>query len=160
MIIYTLKRRLFSIDENGNVITPQQRKQQLANRFGVKNGSVSKTIGTKAPNGKLTFNNTIKQDIQNRKNQTFQQNTKQIMQKNQQRQITQSSLGKSMTNKAFKAGQTQGQQSVGLLGGLKNTWNKSGTLGKIGMVGAGVLTAGLAAKGISSILSGRNRRSY
>lgn len=48
----------------------------------------------------------------------------------------------------YKAGMNAGTKSVGVMGGLKNTWNRSGALGKAGMVGTGLLATGLVAKGL------------
>ena len=53
---------------------------------------------------------------------------------------------------AAKAGFKRGASSVGVLGGLKNTFAKAGTAGKIGMVGAGLAGLGLAAKGAKDVL--------
>jgi hypothetical protein len=50
--------------------------------------------------------------------------------------------------KAAEAGFQKGANSVGMMGGLKNTFNRAGTLGKAGMIGAGAVTAGLVAKGL------------
>ena len=47
-----------------------------------------------------------------------------------------------------------GQKSVGVVGGMKNTWNRMGTMGKAGTVAAAGLTAGLALKGL---MSGRKK---
>ena len=54
----------------------------------------------------------------------------------------------------FNKGFAKGQSQTGIMGGIKNTWAKSGTLGKAGMVGAGVLATGLAAKGVASVFGG------
>ena len=48
---------------------------------------------------------------------------------------------------AAKAGFKRGANSVGVIGGLKNTFAKAGTAGKAGMIGAGLVGAGLLAKG-------------
>jgi hypothetical protein len=53
---------------------------------------------------------------------------------------------------AAKAGFQRGTKSVGILGGLKNTYAKAGTAGKAGMIGAGLVGAGLLAKGIKDTL--------
>lgn len=49
---------------------------------------------------------------------------------------------------AAKAGYQRGANSVGIMGGLKNTWNKAGMTGKAGMVAGGLALGGLAAKGL------------
>lgn len=48
----------------------------------------------------------------------------------------------------FNAGKRVGQGSVGVTGGLKNTWRNAGTMGKAGMVGAGVGAGYLLGKGL------------
>lgn len=50
--------------------------------------------------------------------------------------------------KAAAAGFQRGANSVGVVGGLKNTFNRAGTLGKAGMLGAGAVATGLLAKGL------------
>jgi threonine synthase len=56
---------------------------------------------------------------------------------------------------AAKAGFQRGANSVGVMGGLKNTFAKAGTAGKAGMIGAGIVGAGLLAKGASSMFGGK-----
>ena len=56
---------------------------------------------------------------------------------------------------AAKAGFDRGAKSVGVMGGLKNTFAKAGTAGKAGMIGAGVIGAGLMAKGAASMFGGK-----
>lgn len=41
-----------------------------------------------------------------------------------------------------------GQNSVGVMGGMRNTWSRMGTMGKVGTVAAGAAVAGLAMKGL------------
>lgn len=169
------------LDEAGNVITPKQRLAQYKERGLIKEGqTVAEALGRKDEgsnwllnqsrksagydplknngNKGITFNDKVKTNIQKTRDEVNKQNTQQITQKAQQRKITQSAPVKDATNKAFQAGQKQGQNSVGLMGGIKNTWNNSGTLGKAGMVAAGVGTAALAAKGIASMFGGRKRK--
>ena len=55
---------------------------------------------------------------------------------------------------AVKGTFNAGQKSVGVMGGMKNTWNRMGTMGKAGTVAAAGLTAGLALKGL---MSGRKK---
>lgn len=55
-------------------------------------------------------------------------------------------------------GYNAGQNSVGIMGGIKNTWNKAGTMGKIGMGAAGLAAAGTMAYGISNMLSGNKKK--
>lgn len=45
-------------------------------------------------------------------------------------------------NKILQQGRQKGRRQVGLIGGMKNQWRRSSTLGKAGMVGAGVAGAG------------------
>lgn len=69
----------------------------------------------------------------------------------------QRAAGVKQTRDAYKqgrAGFNKGRSQTGIMGGIKNTWAKSGTLGKAGMVGAGVLATGLAAKGVASMFGG------
>lgn len=51
---------------------------------------------------------------------------------------------------AYTAGREVGAKSVGLLGGLKNSWTKAGVGGKAGMVAGGLALGGLAVKGVTS----------
>ena len=53
-----------------------------------------------------------------------------------------------------KVNQSVGRSQATIMDGLKNTWAKSGTLGKAGMVGVGVLGTGLALKGAASLMGG------
>lgn len=50
--------------------------------------------------------------------------------------------------KASQQGFQRGAKSVGMMGGIKNTFNKAGTMGKAGMIGGGLLATGLIAKGL------------
>lgn len=61
------------------------------------------------------------------------------------------------TEQVAKTSFNNGAKSVGITGGLKNTWAKSGTMGKAGMIGAGIVGAGLLAKSASSMLNGGNK---
>ena len=54
---------------------------------------------------------------------------------------------------AAKAGFQKGANSVGVMGGLKNTWANAGKMGKAGMVAGGVAASALLAKGVGSVLS-------
>lgn len=49
-----------------------------------------------------------------------------------------------------KQAYNMGQKSVGVVGGMKNTWSRMGTMGKVGTTAAVGLTAGLALKGLLS----------
>jgi hypothetical protein len=60
-------------------------------------------------------------------------------------------LSNAATN-AYKSG----QGSVGLMGGLKNTWAQSGKMGKAGMVAAGTGLGLAAAKGLG-LFGGSNK---
>ena len=55
---------------------------------------------------------------------------------------------KSVQNSASQQSFLKGQNSVGIKQGAINTWNKMGTMGKVGTVGAGLLATGLVAKGL------------
>lgn len=57
-----------------------------------------------------------------------------------------------------KVNQSVGRSQATIMDGLKNTWAKSGTLGKAGMVGVGVLGTGLALKGAASLLGGGDKK--
>lgn len=52
---------------------------------------------------------------------------------------------------AYTAGRDAGAKSVGLLGGLKNSYNRAGFGGKAGMIAGGVALGGLAIKGATSL---------
>lgn len=49
------------------------------------------------------------------------------------------------------------KSSVGAIQGLKNTWGRAGTMGKAGMIGAGVVGTGLALKGAASLFGGSKK---
>lgn len=66
---------------------------------------------------------------------------------------------KTTSTNAYKAGQTAGAKSVGLMGGLKNTWAKAGTGGKAGMLAAGAGVGLLAAKGLG-LIGNKKEKSY
>lgn len=50
-----------------------------------------------------------------------------------------------------------GAKSTGAIQGLKNTWGRAGTMGKAGMIGAGVVGTGLALKGAASLFGGSKK---
>jgi hypothetical protein len=54
------------------------------------------------------------------------------------------------TAEAVKAAQKRTASQVGIKQGLKNSWSRMGTLGKAGVIGAGVAATGLMAKGLLS----------
>lgn len=58
------------------------------------------------------------------------------------------------TAEAVKAAQKRTASQVGIKQGLKNSWSRMGTLGKAGVIGAGVAATGLMAKGL---LSGKKK---
>lgn len=72
---------------------------------------------------------------------------------------TSSSAANTKFNKAYNMGKTSGvqvgmkagQSSVGIMGGMKNTWNNMGTAGKVGTAAAAIGATALAAKGIKSL---------
>lgn len=72
----------------------------------------------------------------------------QLVQQNQQNQIRRQAAKAN----AGTIGYNKGQQSVGIMGGIKNTWNKAGTMGKIGMGAAGLAAAGTMAYGLGSMI--------
>ena len=49
----------------------------------------------------------------------------------------------------------KGQKSVGVIGGIKNTWKKANTLGKVGMGMTGLAAAGTMAYGLNSMLKNK-----
>lgn len=51
-------------------------------------------------------------------------------------------------NKGYNSGFTKGRNSVGAWGGLKNTYKNAGTLGKAGIIGAGLGTGYVLGKGL------------
>jgi len=51
-------------------------------------------------------------------------------------------------NAGLNTGLNQSKSSVGIVGGVKNTWANTGKLGKAGMVGAGVTGAYMLGKGL------------
>lgn len=60
-------------------------------------------------------------------------------------------------NKILQQGRQKGRRQVGLIGGMQNQWRRSSTLGKAGMVGAGVAGAG-ALIGAGSLIGRSSRR--
>lgn len=61
------------------------------------------------------------------------------------------------TEAAKVTGYNKGVNSTGITGGVRNTWNKAGTLGKAGMVAGSLAVTGLAVKGISSMFGNNNK---
>lgn len=59
------------------------------------------------------------------------------------------------TAEAVKAAQKRTASQVGIKQGFKNSWGRMGTLGKAGVIGAGVAATGLMAKGL---LSGNKKK--
>jgi len=56
-----------------------------------------------------------------------------------------------------QAGIKQGAASVGIKGGIQNTWRNAGAMGKIGMAGAAAGGAILLAKGAKSLFDKKNK---
>ena len=137
MATYRLKRKMFMLgtyakDANGNLT----RTGWTATGEGV---SVANGAGKVTKN----HNNNINQLIEKSQN-TIKKDAANVARR-------QNAL-KSSNKLAFEAGKSK----VGVMGGLKNTWAKAGTMGKAGMIAGGVAAAGLMAKGAASMLSGNN----
>lgn len=97
--------------------------------------------------GKLAAG-TGKEALQNLKNENLAKTQAADAQRAAQRMVNKANPGAA----AAKAGFQRGANSVGVMGGLKNTFTKAGTAGKAGMIGAGLVGAGLLAKGIKDTL--------
>ena len=73
---------------------------------------------------------------------------------------TSSSAANTKFNKAYNMGKTSGvqvgmkagQSSVGVMGGMKNTWNNMGAMGKGATIAAAAGLTALAAKGVKSMI--------
>lgn len=61
------------------------------------------------------------------------------------------------TEQVAKTSFNNGAKSTGAIQGLKNTWGRAGTMGKAGMIGAGVVGTGLALKGAASLFGGSKK---
>jgi hypothetical protein len=59
--------------------------------------------------------------------------------------------------RARNQGYISGKNSVGIVGGIKNTWNRAGTLGKVGMSAAGLAAAGTMAYGLGSMIGEKKK---
>lgn len=160
MITYTLKRKLFfdyGITSKEISAYAKQNKMKVGDAY-----AALKQQRSQAGVGVEAFKQGDKSTI---KGADLRANIKNRV-KNPRQSATVAGQASTKFNKAYNVGLNtgktqgfqQGQNSVGLMGGLKNTWNNAGTLGKAGIVTAGVGTAALAAKGIASMFGGRKRR--
>ena len=78
---------------------------------------------------------------------------------------TSSSAANTKFNKAYNMGKTSGvqvgmkagQSSVGIMGGMKNTWNSMGTAGRVGTAAAAIGATALAAKGVKSLFDKKKK---
>lgn len=89
---------------------------------------------------------TGKEALQKLKNENLAKTQAQEASRAAQRAVNKANPGAA----AAKAGFQRGANSVGIMGGIKNTFSKAGTAGKVGMIGAGLVGAGLLAKGIKN----------
>lgn len=165
MITYTLKRKMFHSHGITNDEIAQTKKERGVNAIQALN--ILRQQKQEAGIGEEAYK---KGDLSTFKGADLRKNKKgkTVPIKGARQSAAVKGQASTRFNKAYNVGlntgQTQGfqqgQNSVGLMGGLKNTWNNTGTLGKAGMVAAGVGTAALAAKGVASMFGGRKRRKH
>lgn len=132
----TLRQKIFFLGLQGEAITGDQLKQRIAQDKA--NGTYTKASNS-LDNLKLDSGTKIEQN-------TLQRQTQRAANKANASGVKEAAM-KARTQ-GYKAGMNAGTKSVGVMGGLKNTWNRSGALGKAGMVGTGLLATGLVAKGL------------
>ena len=132
----TLRQKIFFLGLQGEAITGDQLKQRIAQDKA--NGTYTKASNSldnlKLDSGTKIEQNTLQRQTQRAANKANASGVKEAVMK--------------ARTKGYKAGMNAGTKSVGVMGGLKNTWNRSGALGKAGMVGTGLLATGLVAKGL------------
>lgn len=136
----TLRQKIFFLGLQGEAITGDQLKQRIAQDKA--NGTYTKASNS-LDNLKLDSGTKIEQN-------TLQRQTQRAANKANASGVKEAAM-KARTqgyNAGVNAGMNAGAKSVGVMGGLKNTWNRSGALGKAGMVGTGLLATGLVAKGL------------
>ena len=132
----TLRQKIFFLGLQGEAITGDQLKQRIAQDKA--NGTYTKASNS-LDNLKLDSGTKIEQN-------TLQRQTQRAANKANASGVKEAAM-KARTQ-GYQAGMNAGTKSVGVMGGLKNTWNRSGALGKAGMVGTGLLATGLVAKGL------------
>ena len=132
----TLRQKIFFLGLQGEAITGDQLKQRIAQDKA--NGTYTKASNSldnlKLDSGTKIEQNTLQRQTQRAANKANASGVKEAVMK--------------ARTQGYKAGMNAGTKSVGVMGGLKNTWNRSGALGKAGMVGTGLLATGLVAKGL------------
>lgn len=141
---FKLKRKLFFLDQNGNVVTAEQimeMKKQQGGTYKNALSAISKNNATQdAINAEVraTTRNLNKQS-----NAQFKQ-LGATGDKSGINALKQQNAFKGAAQGGFKAG----QNSVGVMQGMKNTWNRMGTMGKAGTVAGAAVVGGLALKGL------------
>ena len=148
---FKLKRKLFFLGPNGEVITGKEVMAMKKKQGGTLKDALRKVRSENAiQNAINTEVSAATKDLNKQSNAQFKQlgaagNREGINALKQQNAL------KGATQGGFKAG----QNSVGAMQGMRNTWNNMGTMSKVGTVAAGATVAGLALKGL---LGGKKKR--
>lgn len=159
MASFVLKRKLFFLGLNGEVITGGQMRQALGKQGALSgaDGQLGKADVLKKPTTpalteqtKTAFENfKLKSGIDSQAKEA-QKAAQRALNKTNSEGIKKAAMR--ARTQGFNAGKKQGfnagQRSVGVMQGMKNTWGRMGTAGKIGTAAAGVAATGLALKGL------------
>lgn len=153
---YRLKRKLFFIGPNGEVITGAEvlaRKKQM-NNFKPNSGSAKEAL--KSLKTEAAKNTVINESVRNETRSLNKLSNKKFIQmgKAGDKAGINALKNKNALEGAIRGGYKAGQASVGIKQGALNTWNRMGKLGKAGTVAAGVTAIGLTAK---SLFGNRNK---
>lgn len=151
MASFVLKRKLFFLGLNGEVITGDQMRQALG-KTGVISGKDGQ-LGKASVLGKPTtpaLTEQTKTAFENAKLKSGIDSQAKEAQRAAERALNKANSGgvKNAAMRARTQGFNAGQRSVGVMQGMKNTWGRMGTAGKIGTVATGVTATGLALKGL------------
>lgn len=151
MASFVLKRKLFFLGLNGEVITGDQMRQALG-KTGVISGKDGK-LGNASVLGKPTtpaLTDQTKTAFENAKLKSGIESQAKEAQRSTERALNKANSGgvKNAAMRARTQGFNAGQRSVGVMQGMKNTWGRMGTAGKVGTAAAGVAATGLALKGL------------
>lgn len=150
--------KLFMIDpKTGEFITGEQMMQQN-NWKTQKDPTTGKTITVDANGNRVNKTQMQTAVAQNGQNVAQQQAQRAA---NRKANIANAPAVKEAAVRArtqgYQAGQQAGARSVGVMGGMKNTWNNAGTMGKAGMIAGGVALTGLALNGLRSKKSDKEK---
>ena len=151
---FKLRRKLFFMGPNGEVITGAEvlaRKKQMnsvKNGKGTAKGALDNLKAEAAKN--TAINDAVRSEtraLNKIDNKKFQQMGRSGDKAGIQALKNQNTL-KGATLGGYKAGFNAGKTSVGIKQGAINTWNRMGKVGKAGTIAGGAVAAGLMAKGL------------